>query len=57
MNLLKTKEEILKFVSALETNYADTIRGLKERNDKLMRQLRSAKSVKGNEASEKAELE
>lgn len=41
----------------METNYSEMIRGLKERNEKLVRQLRAAKSVKGNEANEKAELE
>jgi len=31
------KEEIKSYVQALETNYNDTIRSLKEKNEKLLR--------------------
>jgi hypothetical protein len=36
----EVKKELKTFVQALETNYTDTIRGLKERNEKLSRQIR-----------------
>lgn len=54
---LQAKDEILKFVKALETNYSDSIRGLKERAERLQKKLRAAKSEKINEAQEKTDLE
>lgn len=53
----KQKEEIQHYVQALETNYNDKIRLLKEKNEKLTRQLKSKKSEKINEATEKSDLE
>jgi len=53
----KQKEEIAKYVRALETNYTDKIRLLKEKNEKLVKQLKGKKSEKVNEATEKSDLE
>ena len=47
----------MKYIQALETNYNDSIRVLKEKNEKLVKQLRNAKSERFNEASEKSEFE
>lgn len=33
----EVKHELKTFVQALETNYTDLIRGLKEKNEKLLR--------------------
>jgi hypothetical protein len=41
----------------LETNYTDLIRGLKEKNEKLLRQVRQFSSNKASEVSEKSEME
>ena len=51
------KDEVKRFVQAIETNYTDTIRALKDKNDKLARQLRSLTSAKAGEVSEKSEME
>ena len=51
------KDEVKRFVQAIETNYTDTIRALKDKNDKLTRQLRSLTSAKAGEVSEKSEME
>jgi hypothetical protein len=51
------KEEIVKYISALETNYNDMIRNLKERLEKLQRQLVKARSSGANEVSERSEME
>jgi hypothetical protein len=48
---------VKRFVQAIETNYTDTIRALKDKNDKLTRQLRSLSSAKAGEVSEKSEME
>lgn len=53
----EAKEEIKKYVQALETNYTDAIRALKEKNDKLTRQLRFQRSSKATETSVKSDLE
>ena len=45
------KEEIVKYISALETTYNDMIRNLKERLEKLQRQLVKARSQGANEVS------
>lgn len=44
-------------MQALETNYTDSIRTLKEKNDKMIKQARSVRAEKVNEVSEKSELE
>lgn len=44
-------------MQALETNYNDKIHMLKEKNEKLIRQLKNKKSEKVNEATEKSDLE
>ena len=41
----------------METNYTDSIRTLKEKNDKMIKQARSVRAEKVNEVSEKSELE
>jgi hypothetical protein len=51
------KDEVKKYVQAIETNYTDAIRALKDKNDKLTRQLRAAQSAKATEVSVKSELE
>jgi len=51
------KEEVVKYVQALETNYTDSIRLLKEKNEKLVKQVKLVRSEKVNEASEKSDLE
>jgi hypothetical protein len=38
------KDEIVKYIQALETTYNDMIRNLKERNEKLQRQLVKVRS-------------
>jgi 23S rRNA maturation mini-RNase III len=51
------KEEIKRYVQALETNYTNLMRHLKEKNDKLVKQLRNARSERINEATEKSDFE
>lgn len=51
------KEEIAKYIQALETNYNDLIRGLKEKAEKLQKQLVKVRSKGANEASERSEME
>ncbi len=41
----------------LETNYNDLIRGLKEKAEKLQKQLVKVRSKGANEASERSEME
>lgn len=41
----------------METNYTETISGLKEKNEKLNKQLRLTNAVKAGEVSEKSEME
>lgn len=51
------KDEIAKYVKAMETNYNDTIRVLKEKSEKLLRQVKVARSEKVNDACEKSDME
>lgn len=51
------KEEITKYIQALETQYNDMIRGLKEKAEKLQKQLVKVRSKGANEASERSEME
>ena len=51
------KEEITKYIQALETSYNDMIRNLKERAEKLQKQLIKVRSQGANEASERSEME
>ena len=41
----------------METNYTETISGLKEKNEKLNKQLRLTYAAKAGEVSEKSEME
>ena len=45
----ETKFEILNYVQALETNYNDTIREEKAKNEKLRKELRKEKGKHVNE--------
>lgn len=47
----------MKFVKAMETNYTDTIRGIKEKAEILTRKLRALRSERINEQTEKTDLE
>jgi hypothetical protein len=51
------KEEIAKYVQALETNYNDTIRELKKQVEKEKNRLRKHQADKVNTNTEKNELE
>jgi len=51
------KEEITKYIQALETSYNDMIRNLKEKAEKLQKQLIKVRSQGANEASERSEME
>ena len=51
------KEEITKYIQALETTYNDMIRGLKEKTEKLHKQLIKVSSQGANDASERSEME
>jgi len=53
----QAKVEIVKFVKAMETNYTDTIRLLKEKAEILARKLRVLRSDRVNEQTEKTDLE
>jgi hypothetical protein len=44
-------------VQAIETNYTDTLRVLKEKNEKLTRQIRQLTAAKASDVSEKSEME
>ena len=57
MNNDEIKNEVKLFVQALETNYNDIIRDLKDSNDGLMRKIKNTKSEKINFISQKSELE
>ena len=57
MNNDEIKAEVKLFVQALETNYNDIIRDLKDSNDGLMRKIKNTKSEKINFISQKSELE
>ena len=47
----------MKFVKAMETNYTDTIRVLKEKTEIVTRKLRALRSERVNEQTEKTDLE
>jgi chaperonin GroEL (HSP60 family) len=57
MKLDEIKEEIQKYVQALETNYTDTIKDLKLQIEREKNKLRKHQSDKVNVSSEKNELE
>ena len=57
MKLDEVKEEIQKYVQALETNYTDTIKELKIQIEREKNKLRKQQSDKVNVSSEKNELE
>lgn len=57
MNKDDIKDEILKYVQALETNYTDTIKDLKISIERERAKLRRYQSSKVNEHSEKNDLE
>lgn len=53
----QVKDEIAKYVQALETNYTNIIRTLKEKNERLQRQVKLVRSERMNEASDKSDIE
>ena len=53
----QVKQELKTFVQALETNYTDSLRALRAKNDKLALQVRQLTAGKASEVSEKSEIE
>jgi hypothetical protein len=51
------KQEIITYIQALETTYNDMIRQLKDKTNKLQKQLTKVRSAGANEVSERSEME
>lgn len=57
MNKEDMKFEILNYTQALETNYTESIKDLKRRDDRLKKELRKEKSKNVNSVIERGDLE